>query len=424
MAEAYPKIVENRMEPQGQEEVRPSTGRRPARQRGRRRPGRLIAGLVILALIGAAGAYGLQRYRASERTEAVVTQAVARGDIENSVTATGLLTPIRDVDVGAQVSGQLKSVRVQIGDEVKEGDLVAEIDSASIETQIEIAEAEIANLAAQMLDKRAQVVLAKANLARQQTLVAGNTAARSALDEAVAALATAEANVAALEAQTRKQQASLKDARISLGHTKIFAPLSGTVVDIAAKEGQTLNANQSTPTIATVADLSTMTVEAEVSEADIGKLTPGMEAYFTLLGQPGKRYPGQLRQIKPTPQTENNVILYYALFDVPNPEGRLMMNMTAQVFFVRDHVENVLTVPVAALKGRSESPEAKVTVIKTDGSRETRDVTVGVRNRVVAEIRSGLQEGENVVVGTGTTGAAAASTRGNGGRRNMPPPPF
>ncbi|WP_234794735.1 macrolide transporter subunit MacA [Xaviernesmea oryzae] len=389
----------------------------------RRRRSRLIVGLVALALIGTAGAYGVTHYRAAGETEAVVTQAVTRGDIENSVTATGLLTPIRDVDVGAQVSGQLKSVKVEIGDQVKEGDLVAEIDSASIETQIEIAEAEIANLEAQMVDKRAQVVLANSTLARQQTLVAGNTAARSALDEAVAALATAEANVAALDAQIRKQQASLKDARISLGHTKIFAPLTGTVVDIAAKEGQTLNANQSTPTIATVADLSTMTVEAEVSEADIGKLSPGMDAYFTLLGQPGKRFPGKLRQIKPTPQTENNVILYYALFDVPNPEGQLMMNMTAQVFFVRDHVENVLTVPIAALKGRAEGHDAKVTVVKPDGGRETRDVTVGVRNRVAAEIKSGLQDGEIVVVGSGAKDAASGANRGNN-RRNMPPPPF
>ncbi len=130
-----------------------------------------------------------QRYGATPAAEAVVTDAVIRGDIENSVTASGLLSPIQDVDVGAQVSGQLKSVKVEIGDRVKAGDLVAEIDSASIETQIEIAEAELANLDAQMIDKKAQVVLAEANLQRQQNLVAGNSAARSALDEAVAARA-------------------------------------------------------------------------------------------------------------------------------------------------------------------------------------------------------------------------------------------
>ncbi len=424
MADAYPKIVEpaEPVEPARPEPPRPEPV--PARRRRRGR-GRWIGLLVLLLLVAGGGVLAWQRYGATPAAEAVVTDAVIRGDIENSVTASGLLSPIQDVDVGAQVSGQLKSVKVEIGDRVKAGDLVAEIDSASIETQIEIAEAELANLDAQMIDKKAQVVLAEANLERQQNLVAGNSAARSALDEAVAARATADASVAGLEAQIRKQQATLKDARISLGYTKIYAPMAGTIVDVVAKEGQTLNANQSAPTIVTIADLSTMTVEAEVSEADIGKLKLGMEAYFTLLGQPGERYEGTLRQIKPTPSTENNVVLYYALFDVPNPDGRLMMNMTAQVFFVRGAARDVLTVPVAALKGSGEAGKAEVTVLTADGRRESRSVETGIRNRVRAEIRSGLSEGDRVVVASGADDQASGSSRGsgrNGNRmRGMPP---
>lgn len=392
----------------------------PAPRRPRRRSSRRCLLLPVLIAVAAAGWYGWSHYGGETRVAAVVTENPERGNIENSVTASGLLSPIKDVDVGAQVSGQLKSLKVDIGDSVKQGQLIAEMDSASIETQIEIAEAELANLEAQMLDKKAQVVLARANLKRQQNLVAGNSAAQSALDEAVATLATAEANVASLEAQIRKQQASLKDARISLGYTKIYAPMAGTIVNTSAKEGQTLNANQSTPTIVTIADLSTMTVEAEVSEADVGKLRLGMDAYFTLLGQPGKRYEGKLRQIKPTPSTENNVVLYYALFDVPNPEGTLMMNMTAQVFFVEARARDVLTVPVAALHTGADGKSGEVTVVTASGAQEARVVETGVQSRVRVEIKSGLTEHDRVVVGTGS-GDGTSTGGSRRGMRGMPP---
>lgn len=393
----------------------------PARSKRRRTRRRWL--ILPLLLLGAAGWYGWTAYGKEEAAQAVVTEMPVRGDIENSVTASGLLSPIKDVDVGAQVSGQLKSLKVEIGDSVKEGQLIAEIDSASIETQIEIAEAELANLEAQMIDKSAQVVLASATLTRQRALVAGSSAAQSALDEAIAALAAAEANVDSLKAQVRKQQATLKDARISLGYTKIYAPLTGTIINTSAKEGQTLNSNQTAPTIVTIGNLSTMTVEAQVSEADVGKLKMGMNAYFTLLGQPGKRYPGTLRQIKPTPATENNVVLYYALFDVPNPDGTLMMNMTAQVFFVESAAKDVLTVPVAAVHFGKDGTSGEVTVVTASGTHEIRKVETGIRNRVRIEIKQGLDEKDTVVVSAGAGDRAASSGRGNS-RRNMPPPMF
>jgi macrolide-specific efflux system membrane fusion protein len=412
MADATRKIAPA-VEEQNTAEAQPI----PARsRRGRTRRRWLILPVLLLAAVGW---YGWSIYGKEEAAQAVVTEAPVRGDIENSVTASGLLSPIKDVDVGAQVSGQLKSLKVEIGDSVKEGQLIAEIDSASIETQIEIAEAELANLEAQMIDKSAQVVLGSANLTRQRALVAGNSAAQSALDEAVAALAAAEANVDSLKAQVRKQQATLKDARISLGYTKIYAPLTGTIINTSAKEGQTLNSNQTAPTIVTIGNLSTMTVEAQVSEADVGKLKVGMNAYFTLLGQPGKRYPGTLRQIKPTPATENNVVLYYALFDVPNPDGALMMNMTAQVFFVESSAKDVLTVPVAAVHFGKDGTSGEVTVVTASGAHETRKVETGIRNRVRIEIKQGLDEKDTVVVTAGS-GDKESSGRGNS-RRGMPP---
>ena len=153
-----------------------------------------------------------------------------------------------------------------------------------------------------------------------------------------------------------------------------------------------------------------MTVKAQVSEADVSKLKIGMDAYFTLLGQPGKRYTGKLRQIQPTPDIENNVVLYYALFDVPNPDGDLMISMSAQVFFVQSAAKNVLVVPSAAVQqpgvraaraADGAGHKAEVTVVTPPVHQETREVEVGIRNRVSAEIKSGLKEGELVVVGQG-----------------------
>ncbi|MDW9592805.1 macrolide transporter subunit MacA [Sinorhizobium meliloti] len=395
----------------------------PRKKRRSRRP--WIFALLVLAVVGT-GYYAWSRQGAPPATT-VITQAVTRGDIEESVTAVGTLDAVKSVDAGAQVSGQLKSLHVGIGDKVEQNQLIAEIDPASIENRIEIDEAELANLEAQLVSKKAQLVLKQANIERQRNLVATNSVSQSTLDQAVADHAAAGADVQAIEAQIRKQKATLAGDRVDLGYTKIYAPMAGTIVDDPAKEGQTLNANQTTPTIVTIADLSTMTVKAQVSEADVGKLKLGMDAYFTLLGQPGKRFTGKLRQIEPMPDTENNVVLYYALFDVPNPTGELMMSMSAQVFFVQAAAKNVLVVPSAALRtveaAASDGPaRAEVTVVAPSGATQTRTVEVGVRNRVSAEIVSGLQEGEKVVVD------AASATNGsrapNATRRGMRMPPM
>ncbi|MDK1378504.1 MULTISPECIES: macrolide transporter subunit MacA [unclassified Sinorhizobium] len=387
----------------------------------RKRRSRLwIAVPVILAVLGA-GYYAWSQY-GSEPTTAMITQVVARGDIEDNVTAVGTLDAINSVDAGAQVSGQLQSLHVEIGDKVEANQLVAEIDPATIENRIEIDQAELAYLEAQLVSKKAQLVLKQANIERQRNLVATNSVSQSTLDQAVADHAAAGADVKAIEAQIRKQKATLAGDKVDLGYTKIYAPMAGTIVANPAKEGQTLNANQTTPTIVTIADLSTMTVKAQVSEADVGKLRMGMDAYFTLLGQPGKRFTGKLRQIQPMPDTENNVVLYYALFDVPNPTGELMMSMSAQVFFVEAAAKDVLVVPSAAIHANGEG-KAQVTVVTPSGATENRAVEVGIRNRVSAEIVSGLEEGDRVVVD-----AASASTgdsaRGNRARGIRMPPMF
>lgn len=400
----------------------------------KKRRSRLWVWLPVVFVVAGAGYYAWSQYKTSTSTAAAVTQAVVRGDIENAVTAVGTLDSIKSVDAGAQVSGQLKVLHVEIGDKVTQNQLVGEIDPATIQNKIEIDQAELANLQAQLVSKKAQLVLKQANIERQRNLVATRSVSQSILDQAIADLATAEADVNALEAQIRKQQATLAGDEVDLGYTKIYAPMAGTIAAVPVKEGQTLNASQTAPTIVTIADLSTMTVKAQVSEADVSKLKIGMDAYFTLLGQPGKRYTGKLRQIQPTPDIENNVVLYYALFDVPNPDGDLMISMSAQVFFVQSAAKNVLVVPSAAVTsqgglrsdGANGAPrKAEVTVVNPSGATEMREVEVGIRNRVNAEIKSGLKEGELVVVGSGNDGATTTTSgTGNRSQRGMRMPPM
>ncbi|MBB3149305.1 macrolide-specific efflux system membrane fusion protein [Phyllobacterium trifolii] len=401
----------------------------------RKKRSRLWIWLPVILTVAGAGYYAWINYSASTASTAVITQAVVRGDIENAVTAVGTLDSIKSVDAGAQVSGQLKVLHVEIGDTVTQNQLIGEIDPATIQNRIEIDQAELANLQAQLISKNAQLVLKQANIERQRNLVATRSVSQSTLDQAIADLAAAEADVNALAAQIRKQQATLAGDQVDLGYTKIYAPMAGTIAAVPVKEGQTLNASQTAPTIATIADLSTMTVKAQVSEADVSKLKIGMDAYFTLLGQPGKRYKGKLRQIQPTPDIQNNVVLYYALFDVPNPDGDLMISMSAQVFFVQSSANDVLVVPSSAVSSSEGSRRAgssgeghkgEVTVVTTAGTQETREVEVGVRNRVSAEIKSGLKEGELVVVGQGgeSNGASMSRNSGNRSQRGMRMPPM
>jgi macrolide-specific efflux system membrane fusion protein len=222
--------------------------------------------------------------------------------------------------------------------------------------------------------------------------------------------------------------------------------MSGTVVAQSAKQGQTLNANQQAPLIVRIADLSTMTVQAQVSEADVASLSPGMPVYFTTLGDPSKRWHGKLRQINPTPETVNNVVLYDALFDVDNKDGGLMTQMTAQVFFVAAEAKGAVLVPVSALhpadagagQGRRSNradnaaaagdarthlanAAATVRVVTTDGAIESRDVRVGLVSRVSAQILSGLDAGERIVVGERPAAPAPTARPATGNRPVMPP---
>ena len=460
----------------------------PARRKLLRRLSAAIGLAAVVAL--AWGGWRLATRSTETLEDQYILATVQRGDIEDLVSATGSLQPRDYVDVGAQVSGQLKVIHVEVGSEVKEGDLLAEIDAEQSAAKVEASKAQLRSQQAQMAERQMTLAKAERDLARQRRLMAEEGTTLETLQNAETAVRTAQAQAAALQAQMEQLQASLRVEEANLKYTRIYAPMSGTVVSISARKGQTLNANQQAPTLMRVADLSTMLVQTQVSEADVAKLRRGMQAYFTTLGSQGQRWWGKLQKIEPTPTVNNNVVLYNALFEVPNDNRRLMTQMTAQVFFVAAQAHDVLTVPMGALtlerrsrrgpRGAASEPattasasatisagasdaipaaraasdprasarngageglrdrphdprrngaggpaaapgvhprKAKVRVVAADDSIAERDVTIGISNRVHAQVLSGLKEGDRVIAGTRVKASEQrnAAQQGSGG---------
>jgi macrolide-specific efflux system membrane fusion protein len=366
-----------------------------------------------------------------------ITAAVVRGDVEKTVVATGQLDPVELVGVGAQASGRVERLHVALGDRVRQGALIAEIDSQPQTNALATARALLANVEAQRAGQLATLARLEADFRRQQTMLPGEATSTADYDAANAALKAARATVASLDAQIAQAKISVANAGVNLGYTQIRAPITGDVLAIVTKQGQTVNANQTTPTIVILGDLKQMTVKAQVSEADVIHLRPGLAVWFTILGDPDHRYRATLRQIEPAPESiasevattsslsssassgaNTQAIYYNALFDVPNTDGRLRPMMTAEVTILLAAHRGVPTMPATALGQRRADGRYLVRVIDADGRAQERAVTVGLNNNVTAEIRAGLAIGERVVIGEGV--AAEPRTQAGPPRRMRP----
>ncbi|MBS7544551.1 efflux RND transporter periplasmic adaptor subunit [Ancylobacter oerskovii] len=382
--------------------------------RRRRWPWLLLAGL----LAGGGGSYAyLARERAGAEAPAFQTASVELGDIETVVTAIAKLQPKNYVDVGTQVSGQLRVIHPDVGAVVKKGDLLAEIDPTVYQTRVAGDRASLDNLRAQLAQAQAQLTLDRLRDERARQLLANQSGSKDAADAATATARISEAKIDALKAQIAQTQATLDGDLANLGYTKIYAPMGGTVVSITAREGSTLNANQSAPIVLRIADLQTMTVTAQVAEGDIPRIQVGTPAYFSTLGLPDRRWEGTVRQVEPTPTIVNDVVLYNVLIDVPNDDLMLMTDMTAQVFFRLGEAKGVPLVPTAALRAGRDG-EKTVRVLGRGGAVEERKVTTGLSNRSMTQITGGLSVGDRVITGTRGPGAAPGS---GGGRPPMMP---
>ncbi|MBS0847765.1 macrolide transporter subunit MacA [Citrobacter sp. JGM124] len=326
------------------------------------------------------------------------TLIVHKGVLQQNVLATGKLDALRKVDVGAQASGQLQTLSVSIGDKVKKDQLLGVIDPEQAENQIKEVDATLMELRAQRQQAVAESQLAKQTLMRQQALAKTQLISRQDLDIATTDLAVKQAQIATIDAQIKRNQATLSSAQTNLEFTRIVAPMGGEVTQITTLQGQTVIAAQQAPNILTLADLGTMLVKAQVSEADVIRIKPGLKAWFTVLGDQTTRYEGVIKDILPTPEKVNEAIFYNARFEVPNPNGLLRLDMTAQVHIQLAEIKDIITIPVAALGEPVGENRYNVTVLR-NGETKVREVTIGTRNDTQVQIIKGLEEGEEVVTG-------------------------
>ena len=428
------------------------------------KPAKIIVAVVCLLAIAVTAWYF---FKPQQQQPQYITSEVARGDIEDSVLATGVLEATKMVSVGAQVSGQVKKMYVKLGDPVKQGQLIAQIDSIRQENDLKTAEASIKNQQAQLAVKQANLAKVQSEYQRQQAMYAQDATSRAELESALASYKTAQADILAINAQIEQSRLTLATAKEDLGYTQIIAPMDGTIVAIVTEEGQTVNANQSAPTIVKLAKLDTMTIKAEISEADVMKVEQGQIVYFTTLGNSDKKHYAKLRQVEPAPDSINTetsntssssstAIYYNALFDVPNEDGKLRIDMTAQVYIILNEAKNVLTIPAAAIQSSNRSQAKRsdtaqeqtaksstdqtqtdrskrlelsaeekslieqgkaslsmVRVVQADGTAKPQAVLVGLNNRVTAQIIKGLKQGDQVVIADASDTSNDAAKRSN-----------
>jgi macrolide-specific efflux system membrane fusion protein len=425
---------------------------------------------IIMIAIGVAiiAAVAWFFFKPKDQAPQYISAEVSKGDIENSVLATGVLEATKMVSVGAQVSGQVKRMYVQLGDQVKQGQLIAQIDSIRQENELKTAKASIQNQQAQLAVQQANLAKVEAEYKRQQAMFSQDATSRAELETALANFKTAQAQIAAINAQIEQSRLTLATAQENLGYTSIVAPMDGTVVAIVTEEGQTVNANQTAPTIVKLAKLDTMTIKAQISEADVMKVEKGQTVYFTTLGNSDKKHYAQLRQVEPAPNSINTettntsssssstAVYYNALFDVPNEDGKLRIDMTAQVYIVLAEAKNVLTIPAAAIQSKrsnkkdnstnsTTADQAKTTdtqkmqqpkrldltadektliaqgkastgivrILQADGTAQPQPVLIGLNNRVTAQVLRGLKQGDQVVIADATDSSNESAKRSN-----------
>lgn len=344
-----------------------------------------------------------------------VTAPVRLGDIENAVLATGKLDAFERVNVGAQVSGQVKSLKVKLGDRVTKGQPIADIDDLPQRNDLRNAEAALNVAKADLQAKQALLKQAESRFKRQKRMLKDEAGSREDFEAAEATLAATRAELIALNARIVQAQIEVDKKKVDLSYTRILAPMDGIVIAVITQQGQTVNANQSAPTIVKLAQLDVMTIKAQISEADITRVTQGQKAYFTIFSEPDKKYDATLRTVELAPESimkddslsgggsasgsgsANASVYYNSLLDVPNPQNRLRIAMTAQVSLLLGEAKNTLLVPIQAVHKNADKKQ-QVQVLTGDNRVEIREVTTGITNNVDIQILSGLKVGEHVVL--------------------------
>lgn len=380
----------------------------------------IIILLILAALIWAAYLY----FKPKEKVS-YVTEAVKRGKIQQTVLATGEITSSHLVDVGAQVSGQIKKMYVKIGDQVKQGDLIAQIDNVSQTNELNTNRARLDTYRAQLASAKIVLKTAQRSFDRYSALLKEGAVSKEEYEQKEDELASAKAKIEELNSSIKQTQIAIHTSETDLGYTRIVAPSDGTVVALVVEQGQTVNANQTAPTIVQLADLSTMLNKMQIAEGDATKVKAGQKVSFTILSEPDAPLETVLDSVDPglttmsqgsysrSTDTTSSAVYYYARATVPNPDGKLSIGMTTQNTIEIAGVDNVLVVPTVAIKTK-EGGKKMVRVLEGENQVSEREVQIGLRDSMNTEIKSGLKEGDQVILSERTD-------KGNMSAGKMPP---
>lgn len=383
----------------------------------------LIVLVILIAVIA------LTIIISSSKEQKFKTAKVQRGEIVQTVRATGNVNPVTTIMIGTRVSGTVVAIYVDYNSKVKKGQLIAQIDPTPFENELRQSEAELSNARASLLKAEITLKDAERTLKRKQELFRRELISKSELEDAESAYNTAVAQYEIALAQVKRAEAGLNQAKTNLGYTRIISPVDGVIIAKNVEVGQTVAASFQTPTLFTVApDLTKMQIDTNVDEADIAKIRIGMEATFTVDSYPDRRFRGTVSQIRLSPTITQNVVTYNVVISVDNSELLLRPGMTANVTFTVQSKKDVLKIPNGALRFRmpdslvdksSEQPKRKKPETQAMQSvwvlRDRKPVKVqiktGISDGQSTEVVDGdLKEGDEVIVDVLTTKKPSGGT--------------
>ncbi len=380
---------------------------------------KFIKFILFLALVAGGGYYFYDKNFNVPQVDQFITSKAVRGELIKSIESNGEIYATELIDVGAQVSGQIKKLYVKLGDVVKAGDMIAEIDGSTQQNNVDTKKAQLGIYEAKLNSARVALEIARNKFDREKELYAKNATSKEDFENAKNTLAINEASLKEIQAQIIQAKISLSTAQIDLGYTKIVAPKDGVIVSVRVEEGQTVNSNQTAPTIVNIADLSKVQLKMEIAEGDITKIKVGSVVEYSILSEPDRKFKTVISSVDPGLTTLSNgnysttansssgsssssssAIYYYAKAIVDNSEGILRIGMTTQNTIHLESVKDAVIVPSMAIK--KENGKHVVYVLKSDKSAQRREVQIGLVDSLRTQIKSGVEEGEDVVTSKST----------------------
>ena len=382
--------------------------------------------LIILLIIGVGGYFVYDKFfKAKEEEVEFITKKAKKGSFSKKVDATGEIFATELIDVGAQVSGQIKKLYVKLGDQVKKGDMIASIDSSTQQNSIDNKEAQLAIYKAQLESAKVALNIAKTQFDRENALFAKNATSKQEFESAKNTYSANSAKIKELEAQIKQTNIELSTAKINLGYTKITAPRDGTVVSVQVEEGQTVNANQTTPTIVNIADLSHVKMKMQIAEGDITKIKVGTPVEYSILSEPTKKFQTTVSSIDPglttlsdgsygssssskssysSSSSSSSAVYYYAQSIVDNKDGILRIGMTTQNELLIANVEDAIIVPSIGIK---KDENGTVVYLLKDGKPVKTAVKTGIKDNLDTQIIIGINEGDEIITSQGSSSEIA-----------------